>query len=212
MNTNIKGIIFDLDGVIVFTDELHYQAWNRIAAELNIYFDRNINNLLRGVSRMESLEIILRNYKGETLTQNQKVYLTEKKNAIYRELLEDMNASCVSEEVRSTLQILRQRGYRIAVGSSSKNAKLILEKIGLLDIFDGISDGNNIKKSKPDPEVFLKAAEFIGLESRHCLVVEDAKAGIDAAVAAGMYTAAMGSASSTKADYFLKKFSDLLDI
>ena len=213
MKNNIKGIIFDLDGVIVFTDELHFQAWNKLAQDLGIYFDRQINHLLRGVSRMESLEIVLREYHGRPFSDSEKIALAEKKNDIYKGLLEGMTPADVSDAVRRGLQELANRGFKLAIGSSSKNAKRILEKVELTEMFDAISDGTNIQKSKPDPEVFIKAAQFLGLEPGNCLVVEDADAGIEAAMAAGMYSAALSPAAETgKADYLLKEFTDLLNI
>lgn len=206
----IKAFIFDLDGVLVFTDAFHYQAWKKMADRMGIYFDETINNRLRGVSRMESLEIILEKYDG-TLSGEEKKALATEKNEAYRELLKTMTPEDVSEEVRSTLDELRARGYRLAIGSSSKNARFILEKVGLLDFFDAISDGNNIKNSKPDPEVFVKAAEYLGEKPEHCIVVEDAYAGVDAAKAGGMRAAAIGDAASyEKADIVLGTFSDLL--
>ena len=213
MKKSIKGIIFDLDGVIVFTDELHFQAWNKLAEDLQIHFDREINNLLRGVSRMESLEIVLREYHGRPLSDLEKIALAEKKNDIYKSLLEGMTPEDVSDEVRRGLRELARRGFKLAIGYSSKNAKRILEKVALTEMFDAISDGTNIQKSKPDPEVFTKAAQFLGLDPEACLVVEDADAGIDAAIAAGMYSAALSPAAETgKADYILKEFTDLLNI
>lgn len=205
-----KAFIFDLDGVIVFTDKFHYQAWKKMADNMGIYFDETINNRLRGVSRMESLEIILEKYDG-TLSQDEKDVLAEEKNATYRELLKTMTPADVSDEVRETLNELKARGYKLAIGSSSKNARFILEKVELLDFFDAISDGNNIKNSKPDPEVFVKAAEYLNEQPEHCIVVEDAYAGVDAAKAGGMRAAAIGDAASyEKADYVLNSFSDLL--
>ena len=210
---SLKAAIFDLDGVIVFTDKFHYQAWKKMADSMGIYFDEEINNRLRGVSRMDSLEIILERYEGEPLSQEKKEALAAEKNETYRELLKTMTPADVSKEVRDTLAELRKRGYGIALGSSSKNAKFILERVELLDAFDKISDGNNITKSKPDPEVFEKAAEFLGEKPEDCLVVEDAEAGIDAGIAGGMKTAAIGDAVNCgKADYTLQTFSDLLKI
>lgn len=209
----MKALIFDLDGVICFTDQFHYKAWKQMADEINVYFDEEINNRLRGVSRMDSLEIILERYKGETLSVERKLELAEKKNAIYRELLKTMTPKDVSDEVRDTLKELRRRGYKLSLGSSSKNAKFILEKIDLMDAFDAISDGTNITKSKPDPEVFLKAADFLQIEPVECLVVEDAYAGIDAAKAGGMLAAGLGDAREyEKTDYPIETFSDLLRI
>lgn len=209
----IKAVIFDLDGVLVFTDKFHYQAWKKIADEMEIYFDEKINNRLRGISRMDSLEIILERYEGSPLSREKKEELAEQKNGFYRELLKTMTPADVSDEVRDTLAALRQMGYKTALGSSSRNAKFILERVGLLEAFDEISDGTNITKSKPDPEVFLKAAEFLGEKPEHCLVVEDAEAGIEAGIAGGMRTAAIGEAvSCKKADYKLRQFADLLEI
>lgn len=209
----MKAIIFDLDGVLVFTDRFHYQAWKQIADEMHIYFDEVINNRLRGVSRMDSLEIILERYTGAPLTEEHKIRLAAEKNDIYRKLLDTMSPEDVSDEVRDTLKELRRRGYRIALGSSSKNARFILEKAGLTNEFDAISDGNNITRSKPDPEVFLKAAEFLRIKPQDCLVVEDACAGIDAAKAGDMKAAGLGEASGyAKTDYPMNKIADLLEI
>ena len=127
---DIKGFIFDLDGVIVFTDKYHYKAWKTMADEMGIYFDEEINNRLRGVSRMESLEIILENYHGEPLSEEKKIELATKKNDIYRNLLETMTRADVSDEVRNTLDSLHQKGIKVALGSSSKNAKFIFNIFG----------------------------------------------------------------------------------
>lgn len=206
-----KGIIFDLDGVLVFTDRFHYLGWKKIADERGIYFDEKINNRLRGVSRMASLEIILENYHGSPLSLEQKEAIAAEKNEFYRGLLSTMTPADVYPETRATLAELRRRGYRLAVGSSSKNAKFILNQVQLTDAFDAISDGNNITKSKPNPEVFLKAAEFLNLQPEECAVVEDAYAGIDAAKSGGMLGVAIGDAIHyEKADIRLEKFSDLL--
>lgn len=206
-----QGVIFDLDGVICHTDEYHYQAWKVLADKLDTYFDREINNRLRGVSRMDSLEIVLERYTGEPLSQERKVELATEKNEIYRQFLAQMSPKDLSAEVADTLNKLREMGLKLAIGSSSKNAPFILDRIGLGSFFDAISDGNNITKSKPDPEVFLKAAEFLGLEPETCLVVEDAEAGVDAAIAGGMDAAAIGDAVCCgKGTYNLTTFSDLL--
>lgn len=210
---DIKGIIFDLDGVLVFTDKFHYQAWKTIADDMGIYFDRKINNRLRGVSRMESLDIILERYEGTALTEEEKRALAEKKNGIYRELLKTMIPSDVSPEVRNTLNELHKAGFKLAVGSSSKNARFILEKVNLTAAFDAISDGTNITRSKPDPEVFQKAAEYLELKPEQCAVVEDAEAGVDAAKAGQMLAVGIGEAATyEKTDIGIKEFSDLLKI
>lgn len=207
-----KGIIFDLDGVICHTDKYHYMAWKQIADEIGVHFDEAINDRLRGVSRMESLEIILEQYQGN-MTEEEKQKLSEKKNNIYRNLLCQMSPKDVSEEVAETLNELKRRNIGIAIGSSSKNARFILEKIGLLEIFDAISDGNNISRSKPAPEVFLKAAEYLGYKPGQCLVVEDARSGIDAAIAGGFSCAGLGDAAAyEKTDYPIHKFSDIFSL
>lgn len=208
----MKAFIFDLDGVIVFTDKFHYLAWKELADRLGIYFDEKINNRLRGVSRAESLEIVLERCDRE-ISGQEKVALMEEKNRSYRKLLETMTPKDVSDEVRKTLKSLRHAGCKLAIGSSSKNARFILEKVELLDAFDAISDGNNISRSKPDPEVFVKAGEFLGESPKNCIVVEDAYAGIDAAKAAGMTAVGIGDAAGyEKADVKIQSFGELLEM
>ncbi len=207
----IKGVIFDLDGVICFTDNFHYRAWKAIADREHIYFDEKINNRLRGVSRMESLDIILekaeRIYSGE-----EKERLAEEKNEIYKGLLSEMSREDLSSAVKSTLYGLRGKGYLLAVGSSSKNTKQILERIGLGDFFDAVSDGTNIARSKPDPEVFIKAAQMLGLEPEECVVVEDAEAGIRAAHDGGFVSAGIGEAArSPLTDHPLGTIRELME-
>lgn len=206
------AVIFDLDGVICYTDEYHYQAWKAMADELGVYFDREINNRLRGVSRMASLEIVLERYDGE-LSQAEKEVLAEEKNERYRSLLNNMSPTDLSDEVRQTLDTLRSRGCRLAIGSSSRNTPFILHQIGLDGFFDAVSDGNNISRSKPDPEVFLKAAQMLDIEPARCLVVEDAVSGAEAAHRGGMKAACVGDASRAGAgDYNMKSVKDLLEI
>lgn len=208
-----KGIIFDLDGVICSTDEYHYRAWKQLADKMNIPFDRKENERLRGVSRMQSLEIILEVYHGPELSQEEKERLAEEKNDTYRARLSEMSTNDLSTEVRETLGTLREMGLKLAIGYSSKNTKFILKQIGLDGFFDAISDGTNIVKSKPDPEVFLKAAEFIKEKPEECLVIEDAEAGIDAAAAGNFVSAGIGSAAKyEKCTYQLKSFNDIIDI
>lgn len=207
-----KAIIFDLDGVICSTDEYHYQAWKKMADEIGIYFDKKINDRLRGVSRMESLEIILEN--GErTCSKEEKERLAERKNEYYKELLQNMTPNDLSGEVKETLDALKAGGLKLAIGSSSKNTKFILKQIGLEGYFDEISDGTNIVNSKPDPEVFLKAAQFLGLPPKECMVVEDARAGIEAADRGGFESAGLGEAAKSSLVTFpMEKFSDLLSV
>ena len=205
------AVIFDLDGVICSTDEYHYLAWKELADSLALPFDRQYNNRLRGVSRIESLNLILalgeRQYSDE-----EKQAMAQKKNDTYRRLLERMSPADVSDDVLSTLKALKKK-YPLAIGSSSRNTKFILSRIGLLDFFDVIVDGNDISASKPDPEVFLKAAAALSQQPSSCLVVEDAAAGIEAAVRGGFDSAGIGDASRLEgATYHIEKLSDLLGI
>ena len=211
MNT-IHAIIFDLDGVICFTDKYHYQAWKELADREGIYFDEKINDRLRGVSRMQSLDIILERASRE-YTEEEKESMAALKNESYVKLLENMSTKDLSDEVKNTLDELRHRGYKLAIGSSSKNTKKILKQIGLVDYFDAISDGTNITKSKPDPEVFLKAADMVEEKPQNCLVVEDAAAGIDAACAGGFLSAGIGDAAAHEGvTYPIRTFGELLSI
>lgn len=193
-----QGVIFDLDGVLLSTDELHYAAWKSVADELGIPFDRQVNNRLRGVSRMASLEIILENGRL-SLSPAQKEAVATRKNDRYRQLLMTLTPATVAEEVRETLCALRARGLKLAVGSSSRNTGLILDRTDLGRYFDAVSDGNNITRSKPDPEVFLKAAAMLRLSPAACAVVEDAVAGIDAANAGGFFSVGIGDAAAYEA-------------
>jgi beta-phosphoglucomutase len=205
-----EAVVFDLDGVICHTDHYHYLGWKSVADDLGVPFDETVNNRLRGVSRMESLEIMLEPYEGEPLSDDRKLELATIKNDRYRVMLGDMSPADLDPSVRTTLDDLRARGLKLAIGSSSKNAKYILERIGLGGYFDAISDGTNISRSKPDPEVFLKAAEYLGIDPAKCVVVEDAVAGIDAGEAAGMYTVSIGDAADQGAgDAKLGTFADL---
>lgn len=208
----IKAVIFDLDGVICSTDRYHYQAWKQLADELGVFFNEEINNRLKGVSRMESLDIILeKSNRKYSLEEKQK--LATKKNDTYRNLLKNMNDHDVSSDVLKTLYFLERNGIKTAIGSSSKNTMFILERIGLDNYFDAIADGTQISKSKPDPEVFLLAAKKLCLEPKDCVVVEDAKTGIDAANAGGFISVGINDAANySKTKYRIKKVSDVLNI
>ncbi|MPW24440.1 beta-phosphoglucomutase [Alkalibaculum sp. M08DMB] len=207
-----QAVIFDLDGVLCHTDHYHYLAWKKVANELNVYFDEKINNRLRGISRMESLEIVLELYPKQ-LSEVEKNHYAQMKNDYYLELLQSMSPETVTEDVTNTLNEIKNKDTIMAIGSSSKNAKFILKRIGLIDYFAAISDGNNIIHSKPHPEVFLKASEYIGVKPNNCLVVEDASAGIEAAISAKMDCAAIGDGKSNlSATYKLNCLSELLEI
>ena len=208
----MKAFIFDLDGVLVSTDKYHYQAWKKMADDEGIYFDEKINDRLRGVSRMASLGIVLER-AGRQYTEEEKVALANKKNDLYRDLLKNLTPADRLAGVTETLEKLRAEGFLLAVGSSSKNTPTILDKIGYGGYFDAVSDGNNITKSKPDPEVFVKAAEMLKLPEEECFVVEDAKAGIDAAKAGGFVSVGIGDAAHyDKTDYKISTISDILKL
>lgn len=207
------AVIFDLDGVICSTDEYHYKAWKAMADSMGIPFDRTINNRLRGVSRMASLEIILEKYSGPALTDEQKTALAEKKNNLYREYLHEMSTADLPADVSETLKALREAGLKLAIGSSSKNTPFILGQIGLSGYFDAVSDGNNITRSKPDPEVFVKAAEMLGIPADRCLVVEDAVSGAEAGHRGGMKVACVEDAAKNGAgDWNMESIRELTEI
>ena len=207
-----KAVIFDLDGVICHTDQYHYQAWKQIADQENVFFDEQVNNRLRGVSRMESLEIILEQ-ADRPYTEEEKSVLAETKNEIYKKLLKNMTRADLTEEVKGVLDNIKNSGIKVAIGSSSRNTKLILSRIGLADYFHTVSDGTYIQRSKPDPEVFLKAAEALMLAPEECLVVEDAQAGIIAAHRGGFHSAGIGEASKFHlTEYPLSCMGDLLNV
>ena len=207
-----QAVIFDLDGVICHTDKFHYMAWKAIAEELDIPFSRTINDRMRGIGRMASLEVLLEG-SHKKYTEEMKEAYAAKKNELYRGLLKTLSPKDLDPDVIETLRGVKDTGLKAAIGSSSKNTRLILSRLGLDNSFDAISDGTNISHSKPDPEVFLKAAEYLKVDTPKCLVVEDAESGLEAAKAAGMDSAAIGIGTSCGlADYNLKKLSDLLRI
>lgn len=207
-----KAVIFDLDGVLCHTDHLHYRAWKQLADRLGIPFDQELNNQLRGVSRMESLDIVLRAGGVEADLPQREQWAAEK-NTVYAASLDTLTPQDLEPSVLSTLQTLRSRGLLLGVGSSSKNAPRILERLGLGDFFDTVVSGLDICNSKPDPEVFLLAAQNLGTPPKDCLVVEDAVAGVEAAHRGGMDAAAMGDAARSGAgEYTLNQFGELLNI
>ena len=201
----IKTVIFDLDGVIVSTDDCHYRAWKKMADEEGIYFDREINNRLRGVSRMASLEIVLEKANRE-YSEKEKQEMAERKNNYYKELICELTPNDILTGVTEKLDELKENGIKIAIGSSSKNTPIILKQIGLDSYFDAVSDGNNITHSKPNPEVFLKAAEMLNIAPEDCMIVEDADAGIEAGKRAGMKTLALQGANG--ADFKAKNLTE----
>lgn len=193
MQPPIQAVLFDLDGVIVSTDEFHFQAWKQLADAEGIPFTREDNERLRGVSRMESLDILLEK-AAKSYTDEEKLAMATRKNALYRDLLQKLSPADILPGVPAFLADLQAAGVRIAIGSSSKNAGPILAAIGLANTFAAVVDGTHIARSKPDPEVFVLAGQRLGVAPENCLVVEDAAAGVDAGIAAGMRVLAVGSA------------------
>ena len=180
----MKGAIFDLDGVLVDTAKYHYLAWKELAKELGFDFKESDNERLKGVSRMRSLENLLE-VGGITATEEEKQKMAEDKNNRYVEMLQKLNKTELLEGAEEYIRQLKKQGVLIALGSASKNAPFILEKLEIKELFDAIVDGNMVSKAKPDPEVFSKGAELLGLDPIDCCVFEDSQAGIDAARAAG---------------------------
>jgi beta-phosphoglucomutase len=188
-----KGFIFDLDGVIVDTAKYHYLAWRKLAKKLGFEFTHEQNELFKGVSRKRCLEILLE-IGAIKATQEQFDRWMIEKNQDYLVYIEEMDASEILPDVPKVLNYLKDKNISIALGSASKNAKPILEKVNLLSYFDVIVDGNNVTKAKPDPEVFLMAAQQLGVPAENCIVFEDAVAGIQAANAAKMISIGIGDA------------------
>lgn len=204
-----KGFIFDLDGVVVDTAHYHFLAWKRLAEELEIPFTEIQNEQLKGVSRVRSLEKIL---SWGNLTLSEEVFneLLERKNKDYLSYIERMDEDEILPDVTRVLSYLKQNDQPIALGSASKNAKTILKEVNLFSVFDVIVDGTDVTKAKPDPEVFLKAAEGLHMPPEKCIVFEDAQAGIKAANSAGMLSIGIGNAGIlAEASYVFKNFTEI---
>lgn len=192
MSHSLQACIFDLDGVIVDTAKFHFLAWRRMANELGFDFTEAQNEQLKGVSRIQSLELILQ-WGGITLDEAAKLELADKKNDWYRAYIMEMQPGDILEGVEDFLQSVKALGLKIGLGSASKNAETILQRVGLMDMFEVIIDGNRHTRSKPDPEVFLTAATQLGVEPSRSIVFEDAEKGVDAALAGGFYAVGVGS-------------------
>ncbi len=188
---NIQACIFDLDGVIVDTAIYHYKAWKRLANQLGFDFTAQQNEMLKGVSRVRSLEIILE-IGGLTKTDAEKEHLAALKNTWYVEMISHMKPDEILPGAKEFVQLCRDAGIKTALGSASKNSMTILEKINMVSLFDAIIDGNKVSKAKPDPEVFLKGAEELHIPPAHCVVFEDAIAGVEAAINGGMKVVGIG--------------------
>lgn len=207
----MEAIVFDMDGVLLSTDRMHFEAWKALADRLGLPFDETKAQRCLGLSRMESLEIVLEG-SGRSFTAEEKEALAEEKNRHYRALLRGLTPGDLPEETVEVLCELRRRGYRLALASSSKNAPEILSRTGLGELLDCAVDGNDVKRAKPDPEVFLLAAQRLGVAPERCVGVDDALSGVAAARAAGMTVAAVGFASGAGAgDWNLKSLGELLE-
>ena len=188
----VKGFIFDLDGVLTDTAEFHYLAWKRLADEEGLPFTRQDNEALRGISRRESLNLLLR---GRPISEEQAQAWMERKNNYYREMLAKMGPGDILPGAYDLLHDLRQLGIKVAIASASKNALEVLNNLGLMDDIDLLCDGNSVQRAKPAPDLFVFAGERLGLPPSACVVVEDAEAGVVAALAAGMRCIGLGPAA-----------------
>ena len=207
---NFKGAIFDLDGVLVDTAKYHYKAWKMLAQKLGFDFTMTDNERLKGVSRMQSLEILLE-IGGITVSDEEKNELAEQKNACYVRLIEEIGENELLLGVKDYLNLLKDQGVKIALGSASKNAMMILNNLGIVPLFDAIIDGNKVNRTKPDPEVFTKAVQELGLSPKECIVFEDAVAGLEAAKNAGIATVGIGDRMILKdADFVVKGLYELI--
>ena len=204
-----KGFIFDLDGVIVDTAKYHYLAWKKLANHIGFEFTKEQNELFKGVSRKRCLEILLEIGNREATQEEFDTWMVEK-NVDYLQYIENMDESEILPDVPIILEFLKENNIPIALGSASKNAKPILEKVNLLHYFDTIVDGNNVTKAKPDPEVFLLAAKQLGVDASDCVVFEDAVAGVEAANAANMMSIGIGEKDVlSKAQFIFKDFTEI---
>ena len=189
---NFKGLIFDLDGVIVDTAKYHYLAWKSLSERLGIEFTEKDNERLKGVSRMASFEIILE-IGGRTMSQREKEACCAEKNDLYVSYIKQLTQNDILPGVSAFITDARAKGFKLALGSASKNSMLILNRLGIKGYFDAIIDGTKVSKAKPDPEVFVKGAEELGLDPAACIVFEDSEAGIEAAHRGGMKAVAIGT-------------------
>lgn len=206
-----QAIIFDLDGVIVDTAKFHYKAWKILADKLGMFFNEEINERLKGVSRIKSLEIILEvNNALDKYTEAQKEILATEKNELYKELISTLTPDDILPGVLDFITKAKENGIKTAIASVSKNAPAVLNALGINDKFDYIADASKVKNSKPDPEIFLTCAEGLGVNPQNCIGVEDAQAGIEAIKSAGMYAIGINVAvTSVNPDIQLKSTAQL---
>jgi beta-phosphoglucomutase len=187
----IKGFIFDLDGVLTDTAEYHYRGWKRLAQEEDLPFSREDNEHLRGIPRRESLLLILKDRK---MPETKMIEMMERKNSYYLDFIREISPRDLLPGARELLEEVHGAGLKIALGSASKNAAEVLDRLGIRSLFDAISDGHSVERQKPAPDLFLHAAQQLGLSPRECVVIEDAAAGIEAARAGGFYSIGLGPA------------------
>lgn len=218
----LKALIFDLDGVLTDTAELHYLAWKRLSDELGLAFDRVQNEALKGVGRLESFEIILKNNrKSDEYTQSQKEEFAARKNEYYKELIKTLTTDDVLSGITELLTEARKIGLKTAVASVSKNAPEVLERLELAQYFDTVADAAKVKNSKPDPEIFLTCAQQLGVAPKECIGIEDSQAGIEGILSAGMFAVGINvtvtgrtpdlclcSTAELDLDTLIKSFSD----
>lgn len=207
-----QAVLFDLDGVLCQTEELHYQAWKELAGQLGIPYDSETNERMKGLSRKDSLQLLLGRWEGD-FSPDEKARMADGKNRRYLELLEERGASLLDPDAIRVLEAVRAKGLKTAIGSSSKNARRILDLLGLPSYFDGIVDGTDIVRGKPDPEVFLLAASRVDADPGVCLVVEDALSGIQSAKAAGMDAVFLTKAEGDDGETFrIRTLPELLNL
>ncbi|GIP54133.1 beta-phosphoglucomutase [Paenibacillus vini] len=212
MLETMKGAIFDLDGVIVDTAKYHYLAWRSLAKRLGFEFTEEDNERLKGVSRMESLQILLE-VGGVEANEAERLEMADAKNKEYVDYISRLEPSEILPGAREYLLQLRSRGVKVALGSASKNAEFILNRLGIAELFDAVIDGTKVSKAKPDPEVFLAASAALGLEPSACVVFEDAAAGVQAGKAAGSKVVGIGSADIlAEADRVINGLYELAEI
>lgn len=207
----IKGLIFDLDGVITDTAEYHYLAWKSLAEKIGIEIDRAFNEQLKGISRMESLELILQHgNKSEAYTLEEKETLATQKNEEYKEYIKQVTPADLLPGIAELLRDAREQGIKMSLASASKNAPEIMQRLEIDGLFEGIVDPASLKAGKPDPEIFIRGAELLGLSVKECVGLEDAEAGIESINAAGMFSVGVGTKEAMKeADYAVESTAEL---
>ncbi len=207
----VRAVIFDLDGVLVTTDDCQFRAWKQMADENGIPFTRQDNDRLRGVNRSSSLDIVLEKARRH-YTEAEKLALAMRKNDLYTDLISDLSENAILPGALDTVKALRHDKIKTAIGSSSKNTRTILKRLHMTDLFDAVADGNQILSSKPDPEVFLLAASKLAILPEYCIVVEDADVGVEAALRGGMRVLGVGSASKNPSANWHAQTLDDIDL